>query len=221
MGADHEAHRQRLAGCRVGLVDRAQIARRNQIDAGLAPPAQHQPAHAHIGEARARIDDEIDRGRDVGPAVGAVAEVDRELGEVGLVAGEHHLLHGRLRPRHLEHLRLVAQPALDFRHQRARLDAEGERQPGAAAGDVGNQFLPLRTDRLEHHGAGIAFEDRRHIGEIERLAVDFAFAVRKAFDKPPQPEPIKVHSRRWGCCRRFFDDVHAADYTGRPILAKA
>ena len=147
MRADHEAHRQRLAGRRARLVDRAQIARGDEIDAGLAPPAQHQPAHADIGEAGARIDHEIDRGRDVGPAVGAMAEMHRQLGEIGLVAGQHDLLHGRFGARDLEDLRLVAQPALDLRHQAARLDPEGAREPGAAAGDVGDEFLPLRARR--------------------------------------------------------------------------
>ena len=92
MRADHETHRQRLPGCRGRLVDRAQIARGNEIDAGLAPAAQHQAAHADIGEAGARIDHEIDRRRDVRAAIGAMAEMHRQRGEIGLIAREDDLL---------------------------------------------------------------------------------------------------------------------------------
>ena len=96
MRADDEAHRQRLAGGGARLVDRAQIARRHQVDAGLVAAAQHQPAHAHIGPCGLGIDDVVDRGGDVGPAVGAMAEMHRQRGEIGVVAGEHDLLHRRL-----------------------------------------------------------------------------------------------------------------------------
>ena len=85
MQADHESDRQRLAGRRARLVDRAQVARRVEIDAGLLAPAQHQPADADIGQAGLRIDDEIGRGRDIGRAVGAVLQMHRQRGEVGVV----------------------------------------------------------------------------------------------------------------------------------------
>ena len=96
VGADHEAHRQRLAGGGARLVDRAQVAGRDQVDAGLPAAAQHQAAHADIGPAGLGVDHEIDRGGDIGPAVGAVPEMHGQLGEIGVVAGEHDLLRRRL-----------------------------------------------------------------------------------------------------------------------------
>ena len=75
MRADHKSDRHRLAGRGARLIDRAQIARRIQIDAGLGAAAQHQAADADIGEAGLRIDHEIGRRRDVGRAVGAVLQM--------------------------------------------------------------------------------------------------------------------------------------------------
>ncbi len=109
--------------------------------------------------------------------------MDRQRGQVGLVAGQHDLLRGRLGARHLDDLGLVAQPALDFGDQCARLDAEGAREPGAAAGHVGDQLLPLRADGAEQHGARIAFERRRDVGEVERLVVSFKLAVGRLSTK--------------------------------------
>ena len=129
MRADHEAHRRGLSRRGIGQVDRLQIARRDEIDAGLVFGAQHQPAQADIGEAGLRIDDIVDRGRDIGPAVGAVLQMHRQLGHVGVVAGQHHRLAGRLGARHFENLRLVAQPPLHFLQQLVRLDAERRRDP--------------------------------------------------------------------------------------------
>ena len=144
MRADDEAHRQRLAGGGARFVDRAQIARRDQVDAGFAAATQHQAAHADIGPAGLRIDHEVDRGGDVGGAVGAVPEMDRKRGEIGVVAGEHDLLRRRLGARDLDHVRLVAQPPQQLGQELVRLDAEGARDPRAAAGDVADEFLPSR-----------------------------------------------------------------------------
>ncbi len=127
-----------------------------------------------------RVDDEVDRGRDIGPAVGAVAEMHRQLGEVGILAGEHDLLRGCFGTHDLEDLRLALQAALDFANQRARLDTESACEPGAAAGDVRDQLLPLRSDRAEHHRTRVAFEDGRHVCEIERhrMRLDLAGAFQ-------------------------------------------
>src|SRR5439155_842403 len=72
------------------LVERAQVGGRIEIDAGPAPAAQHQAAHADVGPAVRGIDDEIDRGGDVGAAVHAVLQVDRQGSQVRLV--EHDFL---------------------------------------------------------------------------------------------------------------------------------
>ena len=98
VGADDEAHRQRPAFGGARLVERAQVARRDEVDAGLAAAAQHQPAYPHIGPAGAGIERVVDRSGDVGRAVEPVLEMHRERREVGRLAGLHHLLHRRLAP---------------------------------------------------------------------------------------------------------------------------
>ena len=131
MRAEHEAHRRGLSRRGVGQVDRLQVARRDEIDAGLVLGAQHQPAQADIGEAGLRIDDVVDGGRDIGPAVGAVLEMHRQPGHIGVLAGQHHRLARRLGARDLEHLRLVAKPPLHLFQQLGRLDAERRRDAGS------------------------------------------------------------------------------------------
>ena len=54
-----KADRQGFAAARRRLVNRPKIARRVQIDTGLAPAAQHHPAAAEVGQAGFRIDGEI------------------------------------------------------------------------------------------------------------------------------------------------------------------
>ena len=59
MRTDDEAHGQRVAAGGIRFIDGAQIARRVEVDAGLGPPTQHEPANSDIGPAGFRVDDEI------------------------------------------------------------------------------------------------------------------------------------------------------------------
>ena len=85
-------------------VDRAQVARRHQVDVGFAPPSQHVPAYTDIGPSGLRIGREIHRRREIGPAVIAVLQVDGQLGEVGVLPLEDDLLDRRVFRRHLDRL---------------------------------------------------------------------------------------------------------------------
>ena len=128
----------------------------------------------------------------------------RQRQQVGVVAGEHDLLHRRLGARDLDDLRLAAQPALDLGRELCRRDAERAGEPRAAAGDVADQLLPLRAGRAKQHGARIAFERGRDVGEIERLGVRLDLVVpRQAFDEAAQPEAVEIR----GACLRLFDDA--------------
>src|SRR5207237_5769874 len=104
-----------------------------------------------------------------GRAIGAVLEMRRERGEVGLLAREHDRLRWRLDARHLDDLRWVAQAALDLMQQLARLDAERARYAAAAAGDVGRKLLPLGADRAKHDRTRVAFEHLGDVGEINGI----------------------------------------------------
>ena len=224
MRADHERDRHRLAGGGARLIDRAQVARRVEIDAGLGAAAQHQAADADIGEAGLRIDDEIGRRRDIGRAVGAVLEMHGQRGEIGVGAGQHDLLRRRLGARDLDDLGLVAHALLDFAQQLARRDAEGARDARAAAGDAADQLLALGPGRLEQHRARISFQRLRHIGEVGRAAADLQLVRGKLFDEPAQPEAVEVAGRRRADGVALVDDVHerlscGADYSANRRLS--
>ena len=180
MRADHEADRHRLAGGCARFVDRAQVARRVEVDAGFLAPAQHQPADADIGPAGLRVDDEIGRGRDIGRAVDSHA-ADGQAGDVRSASSPVSTTScaGASALRDFEDLRLVAQPPLDFPQQLARRDAEGARDPRPAAGDAADQLLPLRPDGAEQDGARIAFECLRDIGKIDRLCARFELVASR------------------------------------------
>ena len=62
MRADDEGDRHVLAVGDVLLVDRLEVAGRDQIYAGLAPSAYHQAADADIGQPRTRIERDVHRG---------------------------------------------------------------------------------------------------------------------------------------------------------------
>ena len=102
MRADRVGDRHRLLARGAFQINRAHVARRDQVDAGLARAAQHDAAAADIGEAGAGKQRVIDAGGNVRRAVGAVLQMHRQRGEIGLVVLEHDLLHRRLLRRHLD-----------------------------------------------------------------------------------------------------------------------
>jgi hypothetical protein len=75
MRADDEAHGQRLPAAALAS-DRAQIAGRDQVDAGFAAATEHKAAHANIGPAALGSTTKSIGRRG---AVGAVPEMDRKV----------------------------------------------------------------------------------------------------------------------------------------------
>ena len=110
MAADGECDRQALTLRHRRLVEGAQIAQGVEIDAGGAEPAQHQPAAADIGEAGFGVAREIDAGRNVGRAIEAWLQVHGKQRQVGVVPGQHHLLHRSLRGGHPDRRQRMSQP---------------------------------------------------------------------------------------------------------------
>ena len=154
-----------------------------------------------------RVDDEVDGRGDIGRAIGAVTEMDRERGEIGVLAGQHDLLHRSFDARDLDDGRLVAQAPQQLGQQCARCDPESARDARAAAGDVADKLLMLGPDRAEQHRFGIAFEDHRDVGEIRRFAYDREL-VAEPFHEAAQAETVEIRDHR-RCRRRcLFDDAH-------------
>ena len=68
----------------------------------------------------------------------------------------------------------------------------------AAAGDVADEFLALRTDRAEQHRARVAFERFGDLGQIDRLASRISISsAGKLVDEPAQPEAVEIGDLAW------------------------
>ena len=193
MRADHEAHRQRLSGRGARLVDRPQVARRDEIDAGLAAAAQHQPAHADIGPAGLRIDDvsrsrprcRARRRRRAADAPAAWSDRRRRRSARPAAPAPR-----RARPRRSSGL--LRSRRCTSAQQLVRLDPERAGEPRAAAGDVADQFLAFGADRAEQHRLGIAFErcPRRRRDPSPRLRS--RGHRRQPFDEAAQAEAVEI-----------------------------
>jgi hypothetical protein len=120
MRADRIGDRHRLLLGGGFEINGAHVARRDQVDAGLARSAQHDAAAAHIGEAGAGKQRVVDAGGNVRRAVGGMLQVYRQLAQVGVVVLEHDLLYRRLLRRHLDR-RMQAIESLVQRAQQAAL----------------------------------------------------------------------------------------------------
>ena len=144
-------------------------------------PAQHQPAAADIGEARFRVARIIDAGGDVGRAVEPVLEVHRQRGQIGLVAGQHDLMHRRLRGRHLDRRQRMAQALAQHRGKASLVGVERGGQAATRSHDVADELRLLRPDRAEPDRIGIAVQHRGHVDQIDRIVVHDAFALLHQF----------------------------------------
>ena len=207
MRADDEADRQRFAARRARLIDRAQIARRDEVDAGLVPAAQHQPAHADIGLAGAgrRV---VDRRRNIGRAVEAVLEMDRQRREVGVSPISTTCCTGASARVDLDQLRRRrrrrwisaaicsgATPKARARRERLPTTLPTSSTSGPTCG----------TDRLR-----IAVQDRGDVGEIDRVVAHVELVVAELLDEIAQTETVEIARRRRACLVCLLDDVHVA-----------
>ena len=116
-----------------------------------------------------------------------------QCGEVGVVAGQHHLLAGGLFARHFDHLRAVAQAPQHLRHHLRGRHAEGLGDALAAAADAGDQLLPLGADIAEQDRFRIAIDDAGDIGEIGLALADFQLIRAEALDESAQAEAVEIH----------------------------
>ena len=194
--ADHDGDRQALAAGVGGAVDRAQIARRVEVDPRNPAAAQHEPAHADIGQPGPRVAREIEPGRDIGRAVERVLEMDRERGEIRLAPLQHHLLHRRPVARNLDWRDRRGDALQDRRHQPALLGPERQGQPRPAPHQIADQRRALRPGAPEQHRLRVAVEPRRHPGQRDRLVdhIDL-ICVDQPVDQPREAEPVEVDGR--------------------------
>ncbi len=96
MRADGESHRRWFILCGAFKIDRAHVTRRNQVDAGLSRPAQHDAATADIGESGSGDQRIIDAAGNIRCPIFGMLQMRGQCAEVGFVVFEDDLLNRRL-----------------------------------------------------------------------------------------------------------------------------
>ena len=191
--ADHVGHRQRLLARHRLKIDGAQIARRDQVDAGLARPAQHDAAAADIGAARIAELRKIEAGGYIGRTVRAVLQVYRQAAEIRLIVAMHDPLDRRIRRRQLDRRDGIGEALLQHRQKVALFRFERQRQPAPRTHDIAGEFSLLRAGRLEPGGARVAVEHGSDVDKIDRRGMNLALAqLHQLLDKASQPKPLGI-----------------------------
>ena len=176
VGADGEVDRQPLAARDAAPVDAAQIRRSRDVGSGLAPVAQAEAAAAHVGHAAVRVDGEIDRRRDIRPAVELVLRMEGQLGQVRVIARQDDVLDRRRLGRDVFDRLRIGHATRELARQLRGLDTERVGQARARSVDVGDELDLLRPGLPEQHRLGRGLDDGREIGERDRFVVNFQLA---------------------------------------------
>ncbi len=123
--------------------------------------------------------------------------MERQLGEIDVVAGDHHLLHRRVGLRHLDHRLRVRHPAGELLRQVALVvGAERRGMAAAAAADRADDLEMLGAGVLEQRRLRRGLDDRADVRERDRAIVDVDLADRdQMLDKSPQPEFFEIDAR--------------------------
>jgi hypothetical protein len=122
-----------------------------------------------------------------------VLDVERQPGQVDVVARAHELVHRRVLRRHLDHQLRVAHAAHEFMRDLALADAERRGQPLAAAGDRGDHLVLRGAHPLEMRGLRGRLDHRAEVGERHRLVVHLDLAdLGELVDEVPQAEFFEV-----------------------------
>ena len=103
MRADSKCDRQLFAARHAGRVDALEIGRRRDVGAGLVAVAQAQPAAADIPSSGCRIDRVVGGRAQIATAVVGVVRVERQLGEIDVLAGDLHGVDGSVAGRDFHH----------------------------------------------------------------------------------------------------------------------
>ena len=193
MGADGERDRQLFAARDAGRVDALEIGRRGDVGAGLVAVAEAQPAAADIPPAGRRIDHIVGRRAQVATAVVGVVRIERQLGEIDVLAGDLHGVDRSVAGRDLHHRLRIGQAleilVVDFFFG----GFERGDQAFAAGRGLGDHLGLFRAGALEQHRLLGALDDRAEAGQRHRFVVDFDLAhVDEPVHECAQPEFFQV-----------------------------
>ena len=164
MGPDRDRERQPSALPKGAVVEQLQIARADQIDAGLAPGPDHQPIGAGIA-AILRVAGNADAGGDVRTAVEIADQRHRQRREVDVVAleddvadrsGIHH--HGRP---------AFADPLQEGLADVAVMAVERRPHAGAGADDAGHDADVVAAHARKPQGRFGCRDVRRDVPQVD------------------------------------------------------
>src|SRR6202044_2256761 len=93
-----------------GGVDALEIGWRRDVGAAFGAVAQAEPAAADIAAAARRIDRVIDRGAAIAGTVHRMLWMERQPGEIDILAGDLDLVHRRIARRHLDQRLRIGEP---------------------------------------------------------------------------------------------------------------
>ena len=173
MGTDDIAHRQPLAAFNATEIHQLEIGGIGQVGAQLAAAAQHQSPAANVALACDGIGRIVDGCRDIDSPIILVLQMERESGEVDIIAGHHHLVHRRCARRDFDHRLRVVQPPQVFVRRLPLVNAERCSEATAAAAGGGYDLEMVGTSVFKQNGFGSLSNGRAKIGERNRLLVDF------------------------------------------------
>ena len=140
----------------------------------------------------------IDAGGNIGCAVEPVLQMHRQCREVGIIAGEHDLVHRRLRGGHLDRSSRMPESLAQHGGKAGLVGFERGGKPSPRAHHVAHELGLLRSDRAEPHRAGIAIEHRGDVDEVDRIVVDDAFALlHELLDEMRASGTCRCRPRSW------------------------
>ena len=122
--------------------------------------------------------------------------MERQPGEIDVLAGDLDLVHRRVAGRHLDQRLRIGEPPEVFLVKLVFAGFESGGETFAVARGLGDDFDLFRAGFLEQHRLFGAFDDRAQARQRHRLVVDFDFAdLDQAIDEIAQAVFVEIEVR--------------------------
>jgi len=149
--------------------------------------------------------------------------VHGQCGQIGVVAGEHDLVHRRLRGGHFDRGNRMLQALAQGGGKAGLIGIERGSKAAPSAHHVTDELGLFRSDRAEPDRVGIAIQHRGHVDEVDRIVMDDAFALlHKLLDEMAQTkffsvdhEDASIRSR--AACRAILAGGREGVQKGAPL----
>jgi hypothetical protein len=160
MSAHRERHWQLLAARHATGVDALKVGWGSDVRARFVAVAQTQSPAADIPASGRRIDRVINRGAQIARAVEGVLGMERQLGEIDVLAGDLDLMHGRVSGRYFDKRLWAREPLEIFIVELVFARFERRGKTPAITGGLSDQLDVFRSGLLEQDGLVRALDDR-------------------------------------------------------------